>query len=613
MNDIKELVEILQKYNDAYRSGNPLVSDHEYDRLVESLRQSDPNHPFLLSVEPEKFKKKREIKHPVPMLSTEKAYSKEDLKRFVARVAKAADEININIVKFRVTPKLDGLAGRDDGSIFATRGNGEFGYEITNAFDKGVIPLGGRGLGIGEIVILKSYFQEHLAHIFEHPRNMVVGIVASDTLNDYAKKALQDEAVHFVPYAQLTSWEGSGDELIQLTDQIIAHVISETDYPMDGVVAEVIDERIKNTMGATSHHYRWQIAIKSKGETARTIVNDIMWQVGRTGNITPVLEVQPIQLSGATIRRVTAHHAGMIKEKRIGRNSEIEIIRSGEVIPKLENVITHSNEFNIPENCPVCKTELEWNNDFLKCTNSFCQAQVEQKLSHWFKTLGNADWFGIKTIQKLVANGYDNLDKIYAMKKEDFIKIGFGPVQAKNLVEAIDISQTTPVEDWRFLAAFGIPSLGKGDSRKLLQYMKLEQVIDATSTDIAAIHGFGELTSQVIEEGIKREKEMIEHMLASGFNLVRTEPDIHGFPDSPISGKKLVFTGKMKRGDRRSLQEEARKYGAIIQSTVSRKTEYLICGDNPGAEKVKKAQNEGVTIISEEKYFEMMKEFLHDG
>jgi DNA ligase (NAD+) len=381
---------------------------------------------------------------------------------------------------------------------------------------------------------------------------------------------------------------------------------------MDGVVAEVVDDTIKRAMGATSHHYRWQIAIKSKGETARTKVNDIKWQVGRTGNVTPVLEVQPVPLSGATIRRVTAHHAGMIKEKKIGINSEVEIIRSGEVIPKLEKVITPSDQFNLPEKCPVCKSTLEWNNDFLKCLNLFCQAQVEQKISHWFKTLGNTDWFGIKTIQKLVSNGYDDLEKIYAMKKEDFMRIGFGPVQAKNLIEAIEISKTKPVEDWRFLAAFGIQSLGKGDSRKLLRHMTLEQIIGAPSENIAKVHGFGEITSQSIGEGMKREKDLIQRMLSLGFNLERTEhiQDIESF-DNPIKGKKVVFTGKMERGDRGSLQDEARKFGAIVQSSVSGKTEYLICGDNPGTEKVKKAQKEGVKIITERQYFDLMKDFFH--
>lgn len=611
MDEINTLVEALEKYNDAYRSGHPLVSDHEYDGLVETLRKLDPQHPFLHSIEPETFTKKKEIKHPVPMLSTEKAYSKEDLQRFVSRVKKAAEAMGIRDVAFRVTPKLDGLAGRDDGSVFATRGNGEIGYEINSAFAKGVIPIGGRGLGVGEIVILKSYFLEHLAGTFEHPRNMVVGIVASDILNEHAKKALQDEAVHFVPYIQLPSWEGSADELLQHTETIIDRVSRETDYPMDGVVAEVIDEDLKHTMGATTHHYRWQIAIKTKGETARTKVKGVIWQVGRTGNITPVLEVEPVSLSGATIRRVTAHHAGMIKEKKIGIDSEVEIIRSGEVIPKLEKVITPSKKINIPEVCPVCKTSLTWSNDFLKCQNPSCRAQVEQKISHWFKTLGTADWFGIKTIQKLVGNGYDRLEKIYEMKKDDFIQIGFGPVQAKNLVDAIEISKNKAVEDWRFLAAFGIESLGMGDSRKLLGYMKLEQVIHATSADIVDIHGFGEITSQSIEEGMKREKALIQRMLATGFNLERTKPiNSVKSPDNPIKGKKVVFTGKMERGDRDSLQEEARKLGAVVQSSVSGRTEFLVCGENPGTEKVKKAQREGVEIISESIYYDMIKDFI---
>ncbi len=611
MNDVKTLVETLQKYNDAYRSGTPLVSDHEYDSLVEELRQADPTHPFLYSVEPEKFKKKKEVRHPVPMLSTEKSYGKDDLKRFVARVIKAAKEIGIRDVKFRVTPKLDGLAGRDDGSVFATRGNGEIGYEINSAFDKGVIPVGGRGLGVGEIVILKSYFQEHLADAFEHPRNMVVGIVASDTLNDFAKKALQDEAVLFVPYTKLPSWEGSADELLEHTDEIIDSVRLEADYPMDGAVAEVVDDSIKNFMGATAHHYRWQIAIKTRGETARTRVKGIVWQVGRTGNVTPVLEVDPVPLSGATIRRVTAHHAGMIRDKNIGENSEIEIIRSGEVIPKLERVIRSSQQFSIPEKCPACNTKLEWSNDFLKCVNPSCQAQVEQKISHWFKTLGTADWFGIKTIQKLVSNGYDSLEKIYRMKKEEFINIGFGPIQAKNLVDAIEISRSKPVEDWRFLAAFGIQSLGTGDSRKLLSYMTLEEIIHAAPMDIEKIHGFGHITSQSIAEGMKKKRALIEYMMAMGFNIERTAiVNTSQIPDNPILGKKIVFTGKMKRGDRVGLQEEARKLGAIIQSAVSRHTHFLVCGDNPGSEKVAKAQQEGVEIISEAKYCDMMKSFL---
>jgi DNA ligase (NAD+) len=465
MEEISQIVEDLKKYNEAYRKGRPLISDREYDLLVERLRDLDPQHPLLYAVEPENFEAKKEIRHPSPMLSTEKAYTKDQLKRFIARVEKEAVEVGVPNVLFKITPKLDGLAARDDGKILATRGNGLVGYEISNVFQKGIIPIGGRGLGLGEIVVLQSYFNEHLMDKFEHPRNMVVGIVSSDVLNEFAKRALQDKAIHFVPYTKLPTWTGHAQEMTENMEKIMSSLIENTDYPTDGIVVEVTDEDVRNHMGATTHHYRWQIAVKTKGETAVTSVEDIIWQVGRTGNVTPVMEVRPVSLSGASIKRVTAHHAGLIQKKRIGINAEIEIIRSGEVIPKLERVIKEAQHVVIPSTCPSCGRDLEWNNEFLKCNNPSCRAQIEQTISHWFKTLGNADWFGIKTIKRLVENGYETLEKIYAMEEKDFLALGFGPGQSKNLFAAIGESRNKPVEDWRFLAAFGISDLGNGDSR----------------------------------------------------------------------------------------------------------------------------------------------------
>lgn len=608
MKNIETLVQSLKKYNEAYRGGNPLVRDHEYDSLVENLRELDPDHPFLQSVEPEKFSGKKEIRHPVPMLSTEKAYTEVELERFVNRVIKEADKIGIKKIAFKVTPKLDGLAGRDDGKIFATRGNGEVGYEISSAFEKGVIPLGGRGFGIGEIVIVKSYFNEHLSDHFEHPRNMVVGIISSDTLNESAQKALEDKMVVFVPYALLPTWKGSGDELLKNTGEIMSDLISKTDYPTDGVVAETTDDDVKKYMGATAHHYRWQVAIKKKGATAFTVVDGITWQVGRTGNITPVLEVRPTRLSGATIRRVTGHHAGLIQKRHVGIGSEIEIVRSGEVIPKLEKVIRKSDRFSIPKECPACGIILEWNKDFLKCNNPCCKAKIEQGISHWFKTLGNADWFGIKTIQKLVNSGYDSLEKIYAMTIDDFIDIGFGPVQSKNLTEAIDISKSKPVEDWRFLAAFGISDLGSGDSRKILSHIRFEDLMNSKAEDIEKIHGFGSITSRSIAAGIGRIKVSINHMRSLGFNLVKTiSANDKKVSESFFYGKRIVFTGKMNHGSREEIQAGARKLGAVVQSSVSGNTEYLVCGENPGQSKIAKAKKSGARIMLESEYIDLLK------
>jgi DNA ligase (NAD+) len=604
---IDELVDLLTAYNQAYRQGTPMVDDAAYDDVVERLRAIAPDHPFLQAVEPEQFTGRQEVRHPVPMLSIEKAYSREQLERFVARVQKEADTLGLESATFRLTPKLDGLAGRDDGRVFVTRGNGEVGYEISSAFDKGVVPIGGRGQGIGEIVVVKSYFEEQMADYFEHPRNMVVGIISSDTPSENAKTALNDRMVHFVPYSQVNATTVDGHLLVEDTPRLVRDLLADVDYPTDGVVAEVTDERLKERMGATAHHYRWQVAIKTKGETARTTVTGIQWQVGRTGNVTPVMEVDPVFLSGATIRRVTAHHAGNIRNAGIGIGTRIEIIRSGEVIPKLEAVLVAQGVTELPEVCPSCNQPLVWQNDFLRCTNNACRAQTEQRLSHWFRILGNADWFGIKTIRKIVDNGHDRLEAVYQLSEADFTAMGFGPVQSKNLAEAITTSRTKPVEDWRFLAAFGIADLGTGDSRKLLAHVPLEKIVEVKQDAIIKIKGFGDTTSGRIVNSIAGMAETIRHMLDLGFNLQRTPlASEQAAVDSPIAEKGIVFTGKMNHGSRQRMQAHARMLGARVQTAVSGSTDYLVCGENVGAAKIAKAQQLGVAILSESQYIAMV-------
>lgn len=605
MGRIEKLVADLEKYNQAYRAGEPLISDEEYDGLVERLRALDPNHPFLHSVEPETFAGRREVRHPQPMLSTEKAYTEDQLRRFLSRVEKAAGRLGIDQVVYRMTPKLDGLAGRDDGEVFATRGNGLVGYEISNVFAKGVIPIGGRGQGSGEIVVVKSYFDAHLAGVFEHPRNMVVGIVASDKLNKYASKALADGMVHFVPYSRLPSWEGTSTELLDDYPAIGERLLAGVDYPTDGLVLEVKDPGLRQYMGATSHHYRWQIAIKRKGQTGITKVRSIQWQVGRTGNVTPVLEVEPLSLSGATIRRVTAHHAGMVAKLKIGPGAKIEIIRSGEVIPKLERVLEAAERVELPRVCPVCDSRLESRGDFLHCPNSRCPAQVEQRLVHWFRTLGTADWFGPQTIKKLVAAGYDSLEKIYGLTEDDFGSLGFGPVQSRNLAEALRISRNKPVEDWRFLAAFGIADLGPGDSRRLLQHFRLEDLLNLQAEDIKKIEGFGDITASSIAKGLADNRRTIEYMLELGFELERT-PRPADVRRHLLAGKRIVFTGKMETGSRDQMEQEARRLGAVVQSSVSGRTDFLVCGRKVGRTKLEKARRQGVKILSEEQYLKLL-------
>lgn len=602
--DIHDLAARLERYNAAYRRGAPEISDAEYDQLTEELRALNPAHPFLQRVEPEEFSGRPEVRHPQPMLSTEKAYTQEELARFVARVRKEAEEIGVVDPLFRVTPKLDGLAGRDDGTVFATRGNGEVGFEVSSAFVKGMVPIGGRGLGVGEMVVAQSYFDAHLAGKFEHPRNLVVGIVSADTVNEDARQALEAGAVRFVPYATLPNWEGHGDELVRQMAEISANLAAQMDYPLDGMVAEAVDEDVRRSMGATNHHYRWQIAIKRKGDTARTTVEDVIWQVGRTGKVTPVLQVEATSLSGATIRRVSAHNAGFLEKNGLGAGAEIEIIRSGEVIPKVEDVISTAAP-DLPTQCPSCAASLAREGDFLLCSNAHCPAQAVQALEHWFKTLGTADWFGRKTIERMVAAGYDELEQIYELGEEDFRRMGFGPVQSSNLAEAVYLSRTRPVEDWRLLAALGIEGLGTGDSRRLLENFRLEELPQLKTEQIEAIYGFGRITAEGIVTGMEKRGATLQHMLDLGFQIMPTGAARPPDESSPLAGKHVVFTGKMA-ASREAMQEQARALGALVQSTVNAKTDYLVCGANVGAAKTTKARQIGTQVLTEEEYMRLV-------
>ncbi len=608
---IQNLADQLARCNAAYREGEPLVSDQVYDELLERLRELAPEHPFLARVEPEEFGGKQKIKHPQPMRSIQKAYTRKDLELFVARVEKAAAEINGLELSYQATAKLDGVAGRDDGGRLVTRGDGIYGFDVTDAFARGVVAVGGRGGGLGEIVMESAYFDAHLARQFKHPRNLVVGIIKADTVNEAAQQALADGAVKFVAYERLPRWQGSGPELVENIETIYQELLAEIDYPADGIVAQVQDERLKNHMGATDHHYKWQIAFKKKGERAQSLVREVIWQVGRTGNITPVLKIDPVTLSGATIRRVTGHHAGMIRDMQVGSGARIELIRSGEVIPKLEKVLAPSAEVQIETRCPSCRTPLDWRGDFLRCPNhAGCFCQIVQRIRYWFHILGNADWFGIKTVEKLVFGGLDSLEALYSETLHHgtffFEAMGFGAVQAQNLAEAVELSRSAPIEDWRFLAALGVPSLGVGESRKLLRQFSLEELFSVTWEEIAALQSFGEIKGRAITEGLAAVKDTYGYLAGLGFNLLATPLAAETGPPgaTPLKGQGIVFTGKMVRGTRSEMQELARGLGARVQSSVSGATDILVCGEKVGAKKLEKARALGVHIISEEEFFQ---------
>ena len=256
-----KLITFLEKASLTYHQGLPLIDDDTYDHIyMAELQRREPDHPFLKKIEIEPDFGSGRLKHPEPMLSMEKSYSVDETRRWVTRILKEANKQDIDEIDIRVmvTAKLDGLAAmlRED-KLLVTRGDGIHGNDITSSFAKGVVDAGNGISGVGELVITTDYFEAHLKKLgYAHPRNICVGVVNSDEVNEDFVKALKDGAVRFVPYSTLNRWEGSFAELIEDHDTIQQQIKESCEYPTDGVVAEITHSELKSVLGSTSHHNR---------------------------------------------------------------------------------------------------------------------------------------------------------------------------------------------------------------------------------------------------------------------------------------------------------------------------------------------------------------------
>jgi DNA ligase (NAD+) len=604
------LIAFLQLANALYRGGEPIISDADYDHVfLAELKRRIPDHPLLESVEPEPQFAGKTVDLPVIMLSTDKAYGRDDVERWAARIEKAAAELDINFaeLQFKVSPKLDGYAAYDDGQTLYTRGDGRKGQDISRVFERGlqVANQGARGLGAGEIVVIRSYFAEHLADFFDNSRNFQASVIKEKQLNQHAEQAIADGAAVFYPFALLPAWTGVWAELIADFDGIIKDIWHKLDVDVDGVILEITNDTLKQAMGATRHHHRWQLAYKENLQTAEVKIISITPQTSRSGRITPVAELEPVRLSGALLSRATAHHYKMVLEKGIGPGAVIQLARSGEVIPKIEQVLK-AVEPQIPEHCPSCDHDLIWDNDYLICPNNLaCPAQISNSMEHFFRVLKNNDGFGAATIKKLYEFGIRRVDEIYQLNLEQFESMGFGPKQSQNLLDQLQRSRGEAIEDWRFLAAFGVFRMGLGNCERLLSHYTLDEIFNLTEAEIVAIEGFAEKTASVITEGFANIKPLYDQLIALGFNLQNSQQQASA-TDHPLAGKTLVFTGTLHSGSRDELSKQAKAKGAKVGSSVSAKTNYLVAGDNVGANKINAAQDKGVTVISEAEFLQLL-------
>lgn len=611
--DDDQLLEFLELANLLYRAGEPLISDELYDfTFLEELRTRNPDHPYLQTVEPEPLAEAKTVELPVRMLSTEKAYEIKVIKRWAKRVEKAAGECGVEFEKllFRATPKLDGFAAYDDGKTLYTRGDGRRGTDITRVFERGlqVVDGGARGLGAGEVVVSRSYFQKHLAGFFDNSRNFQASLIKEKELEPPAAEAIRLKKAAFYPFSLLPNWEGPWVTLLAEFESIVDDLWQRVDYDIDGIVIEICDEEVKEFMGATRHHHRWQIAFKRNTETAEVQVLRVIAQTSRSGRVNPVAEVEPTRLSGALIKRASAHHFKMVLQNGVGPGAKIRLSRSGEVIPKIEEVLVPVSP-QLPETCPSCGSTLIWESDYLLCVNNMnCPAQITHSIEHFFKVLGNIDGFGPSSIRKIYEGDIRTIPEIYSLAEEDFVALGFGPKQAENMVAQLWRSRTEPIEDWRFLAAFGIYRMGMGNCEKLLTVHPLGRVFELSREEIVVIKGFSEKIADAMLSGLSASAGLFDALYRMGFNLIETPLSAgeQKIVDGPLAGKIVVFTGSMQRGSRDEMKKQAKRLGARVGESVTGKTDMLVCGERVGAAKLNKAKSLGVQLLSEVEYLELV-------
>lgn len=611
-----DLLEKITEMNAAYRAGSPTVSDGEYDHVwLAELRRRDPQHPFLAEPEPADVSVPgARVALPAQMLSTDKAYDAKEVAAWVQRVANTAISIGMdpNKIVVQVRAKLDGIAAYDTGSLVCTRGRNGYGTDITHWFDRSapIVTSGGRGRGAGEIVVAKEYFDTVLAAGWDldHPRNYTAGLVGAETTRDYHERALNDSAVILVSYEDLPTQLIPLAEIAERWESALDEAMRQTPYLCDGAVAQIAEPALRKALGSTSHHHRWQLALKRNDEFAESHVTAIRMTCGRTGRITPTLEIKPVSLYGVTITWVTAHTAQHIIDLGLGAGAKVCISRGGGVIPRLENVTERAAEHGVDlDHCPSCGHQTEWDGPYLTCPNvGGCSAQTARAIAHFFKTLSVANGFGESVTTTLATAGVSRPVDIYGMSVDDFVRCGISAGIAANLVKECDRSRTEPIEDAILLGAMGHRNLGRGDSRKLLAHHPIETLGEITAEKIAAIPGFGALTSGPIAESLLARWDELRALLDLGFNLKVTPRVGESSVESPIAGKTIVFTGAMQSGSRDDMEAKARQLGAIVGSSVSKKTSYLVCGANVGATKTGKAADLGVSVLSEADYLALI-------
>lgn len=644
---INELSKELEKHNHSYYVlDNPSISDYEYDMMMQELKALEAEYPeLILPTSPTQrvggtalntFDK---VEHVVQMASLQDVFSFEQVEDFTIR---CQNELSQH--QFVVEPKIDGLSVSleyENGILVrgSTRGDGFVGEDVTaNLKTIKSIPLkidnAPEFLEVrGEVFMPRSSFfslveQQEISgeQPFKNPRNAAAGSLRQKNPKITAERKLDIfifNIQQIIGY-EITSHKESLEYLSSLGfkvissykvcrtyDEIIDKINSIADeraeysYDIDGVVIKIDDFSQREMMGATTKVPKWAVAYKYPPEEKETTLLDIEVNVGRTGAITPVAVFEPILLAGTSVSRAVLHNQDFIDEKDIRIGDRIVVRKAGEIIPEVLRSVCHnenSSMFTLPEKCPVCGTLSVRDEDesVLRCPNSECPAQLLKNLIHFAsKGAMNIDGLGPANMKLLTEKGLiTSAADIYSLKSEELMTLDrFAEKSANNLIEAIEKSKENELD--RLIYALGIRNIGQRAATLLCEkFPSIDLILSAEKEDIASIEGFGDVMAENLYNALKEESRLslIEKLKAAGVNMTFSKK---ASGDNRFAGMTFVLTGTLNTMKRDEAKKLIESFGGKVSSSVSKKTTFVVAGEEAGS-KLDKANELGITVLSEE-------------
>ncbi|MFT3909431.1 MAG: NAD-dependent DNA ligase LigA [Ferruginibacter sp.] len=667
---ISDLRDVLRFHEYRYYVQNdPLISDTEYDLLYKQLEKIENEDPSLITVDSPTqrvgkglIKDFPKVQHLVPMLSLENSYNADDLLDWDR---KAKELSGLSEIEYCVEPKFDGasvsLIYEDDMLARGiTRGDGETGDDITpNIKQIRSIPLSASfsKYGIqqieirGEILMNKSNFKKYNDALIQeglpplaNPRNSAAGSLRIKDTAEVSRRNLEGFLYHVSYYTTsgnrqpATQQPTTHSEMLEMLwnlgfrspkkemkvvkgiNAVIENVLAfeskrdDLPYEIDGMVIKVNDIELQEKLGMTSHHPRWAIAFKFKARQATSKLLNVEYQVGRTGAITPVAKIQPVQVGGVTVSSISIHNEDYIKEKDLKINDTILIERSGDVIPQIVKAFPElrdgsQTKIKFPVNCPVCHDKLFKTEDeaVWRCINASCEAQVVERIIHFVsKDAMDIRSFGEANVRKFYEMGlFKDIPGIYTLDMEALGKLeGFGEKSINNLKQAIENSKTQPLH--RLIYALGIRYVGETTAKTLAQSVK--NIFDFSQYNLEQLQQLNDVGIKVagsIHEFFQNKDnlQMLKKLEALGVQTHKQETVISG---GNLSGQTFLFTGTLTQLKRSAAEESVERNGGTILSGVSSKLNYLVVGEDAGSKLEKAKKIPGIKILTEEEFLKML-------